>query len=182
MRDLIKKVQSGDELAFKQLTATIENDLYKIARTRLNNYEDIKDAVQNTMIIIYEKSKKIRNIEYFKTWMFKVLINECNKIYNSNKKNIEVYNQIVTDYDFNTYEDSIQDAQNRINFESIINKLNYEEKIVLTLYYNSNLSCKQISNILKTNVNTIKSRLTRSKNKLKKYYEEDLKNEERRLR
>lgn len=167
MRDLIKKVQSGDELAFKQLTATIESDLYKIARTRLNNYEDIKDAVQNTMIIIYEKSKKIRNIEYFKTWMFKVLINECNKIYNSNKKNIEVYNQIVTNYDFNTYEDSIQDAQNRINFESIINKLNYEEKIVLTLYYNSNLSCKQISNILKTNVNTIKSRLTRSKNKLK---------------
>lgn len=182
MRDLIKKVQSGDELAFKQLTATIESDLYKIARTRLNNYEDIKDAVQNTMIIIYEKSKKIRNIEYFKTWMFKVLINECNKIYNSNKKNIEVYNQIVTNYDFNTYEDSIQDAQNRINFESIINKLNYEEKIVLTLYYNSNLSCKQISNILKTNVNTIKSRLTRSKNKLKKYYKEDLKNEERRLR
>ena len=53
VRDLIKKVQSGDELAFKQLTATIENDLYKIARTRLNNYEDIKDAVQNTMIIIY---------------------------------------------------------------------------------------------------------------------------------
>lgn len=181
MKHLIKKVQSGDELAFKQLTATIENDLYKIARTRLNNREDIKDAVQNTMIIIYEKAKKIRNIEYFKTWMFKVLINECNKIYNSNKKNIEVYNQIVTDYNFNTYEDSIQDVNDKMSFESMINQLNYEERIVLTLYYNSNLSCKQISSILKTNVNTIKSRLTRGKNKLKKYFEEDLKNGKRKI-
>ena len=60
MNDLIKKVQAGDEFAFKKLTATIENDLYKVAKTRLNNDEDIKDAMQNTMIIIYEKSKIIK--------------------------------------------------------------------------------------------------------------------------
>lgn len=181
MIDLIKKVQTGDENAFKQLTATIENDLYKIAKTRLVNDEDIKDAIQNTMIIIYEKAKKIRNIEYFKTWMFKVLINECNKIYNSNKKNTSLYNQVINDVNFNTYNDTIQDIQDKISFDSFINKLNYEEKIVITLYYNSNLPCKQISNILNTNINTVKSRLTRGKRKLKKYYEEDIENEKRKV-
>ena len=181
MNDLIKKVQAGDEFAFKKLTATIENDLYKVAKTRLNNDEDIKDAMQNTMIIIYEKSKKIRNIEYFKTWMFKVLINECNKIYNSNKKNTALYNQVITDVNFNAYNDTIQDVQDKISFDSFINKLNYEEKLVITLYYNSNLSCRQISNILHTNINTVKSRLTRGKSKLKKYYEEDIENEKRKV-
>ena len=58
MNSLIKKVQSGDELAFKQLTLSIENDLYRVARTRLSNDDDIKDAIQNTMIIIYEKAKR----------------------------------------------------------------------------------------------------------------------------
>ena len=172
MNSLIKKVQSGDELAFKQLTLSIENDLYRVARTRLNNDDDIKDAIQNTMIIIYEKAKKIRNTEYFKSWMIHVLINECNKIYNSNKKNSELYNKVITDVDFNTFDNSIQEVQDKLSFDSLIEKLNYDEKIVITLYYNSQFSCRQISKILKTNINTVKSRLTRAKNKLKKYYKE----------
>ena len=172
MNDLIKKVQLGDELAFKQLTLAIKNDLYRVAKTRLYSDDDIKDAIQNTMIITYKNANKIRNIEYFKTWMIHVLINECNKIYNSNKRNNELYNKVITDVDFNTFDNSIQDVQDKISFDSLIKKLNYDEKIVITLYYNSLFSCKQISEILKTNVNTIKSRLTRGKNKLKKYYEE----------
>ncbi len=172
MNSLIKKVQSGDELAFKQLTLSIENDLYRVARTRLSNDDDIKDAIQNTMIIIYEKAKKIRNTEYFKSWMIHVLINECNKIYNSNKKNSELYNKVITDVDFNTFDNSIQEVQDKLSFDSLIEKLNYDEKIVITLYYNSQFSCRQISKILKTNINTVKSRLTRAKNKLKKYYKE----------
>lgn len=172
MNDLIKKVQLGDELAFKQLTLTIENDLYRVAKTRLNSDDDIKDAIQNTMIITYKNAKKIRNIDCFKTWMVHVLINECNKIYNSNKRNSELYNKVITDIDFNKFDNSIQDIQDKMSFDSLIKKLNYDEKIVFTLYYNSQFSSKQISEILKISVNTVKSRLTRGKNKLKKYYEE----------
>ena len=90
----------------------------------------------------------------------------------SNKKNSELYNKVITDIDFNTFDNSIQDVQDKMNFDSLIKKLNYDEKIVITLYYNSQFSCKQISEILNINVNTVKSRLTRGKNKLKKYYEE----------
>lgn len=172
LNHLIKQIQLGDEFAFKELTLLIENDLYRVAKTRLNSDDDIKDAIQNTMMITYKNAKKIRNIEYFKTWMIHVLINECNKIYNSNKKNSELYNKVITDIDFNTFNNSIHEVQDQINFDSLIKKLNYDEKIVITLYYNSQFSCKQISEILKINVNTVKSRLTRGKNKLKKYYEE----------
>ena len=172
LNHLIKQKHLGDEFAFKELTLLIENDLYRVAKTRLNSDDDIKDAIQNTMMITYKNAKKIRNIEYFKTWMIHVLINECNKIYNSNKKNSELYNKVITDIDFNTFNNSIQEVQDQINFDSLIKKLNYDEKIVITLYYNSQFSCKQISEILKINVNTVKSRLTRGKNKLKKYYEE----------
>ena len=52
MEDIIKRVQEGDEIAFKQLTQSIENDLYRVAKTRLSDDDDIKDAIQNTMIII----------------------------------------------------------------------------------------------------------------------------------
>lgn len=172
MEDIIKRVQEGDEIAFKQLTQSIENDLYRVAKTRLSDDDDIKDAIQNTMIITYKNARKIKDINCFKTWMIHVLINECNKIYKKNKKNNEIFNKLIIDSGFENHEDPIQEINNKMSFDTLIEKLNYDEKIVLTLYYNSGLSYTQISKILKINVNTIKSRLTRSVNKLKKYYEE----------
>ena len=74
MKDIIERLQDGDELAFKELTQSIENDLYRIAKTRLKDDDDIKDAIQNTMIATYKSVKKIRNAEAFKTWMIKVLM------------------------------------------------------------------------------------------------------------
>lgn len=172
MEDIIKRVQEGDEIAFKQLTQSIENDLYRVAKTRLSDDDDIKDAIQDTMIITYKNARKIKDINCFKTWMIHVLINECNKIYKKNKKNNEIFNKLIIDSGFENYEDSIQEINNKMSFDKLIEKLNYDEKIVLTLYYNSGLSYTQISKILKINVNTIKSRLTRSVNKLKRYYKE----------
>lgn len=173
MEELIKRVQEGNEIAFKQLTQSIENDLYRVAKTRLADDDDIKDAIQNTMIITYKNARKIKDTNCFKTWMIHVLINECNKIYNKNKKNNDIFNKVVIESGFEHYEDPIQDVNNKMNFDSLIAKLNYDEKIVLTLYYDSGLSYTQISKILKKNVNTIKSRITRSVSKLKKYYEEE---------
>jgi len=172
LEELIKKIQAGDELAFKKLTQNVENDLYRIARTRLIDDDDIKDAIQNTMLITYKNSKKIKNYEAFKTWMFKVLINECNKIYNKNKKNKVICERILKSSVYEQYRDPIEDVHNKMNFDILISKLSYEERIVLTLYYNSCLSYSQISKILKANENTIKSRITRAVQKLKKLYKE----------
>ena len=144
MEDIIKRVQEGDEIAFKQLTQSIENDLYRVAKTRLSDDDDINDAIQNTMIITYKNARKIKNVNCFKTWMIHVLINECNKIYKKNKKNNEIFNKLIIDSGFENYEDPIQEVNNKMSFDKIIEKLNYDEKIVLTLYYNSGLSYTQI--------------------------------------
>lgn len=172
MQDIVKKLKNGDEEAFKELTLKIENDLYRIAKTRLNNDDDIKDAIQNTMLSTYKNVGRLRNLEAFKTWMIKVLINECNKIYNLNKKNNEIVDKVTYNVSFNLYDNSIQNSNSKMNFDSMLDKLNYDEKIVVILHYNSGYSCKQISKILKVNVNTIKSRLMRGTNKVKRSYEE----------
>ena len=172
MEELIKKIQKGDEVAFKQLTQSMEKDLYVIAKLRLKNDDDIKDAIQNTMISVYKNAKKMRNIKYFKTWMFRILINECNKIYNSNNRKNNILDKLKVNSTYNNYENSIQLIDDKLNFESIINQLNYDEKIIITLYYHSQFSCAEISKLLKININTVKSRLKRAKDKLKKQYGE----------
>ena len=163
MKELIERLKSGDEIAFKELTQLIGNDLYRVARTRLKDDDDINDAIQNTMMYTYRNVKRIKNTESFKSWMLRILINECNKIYNSNKKKNNIFNKLVGNSEINSYDNSIQIVQDKMNFEALIDSLSYEEKLVITLHYNSQLSCSQIAKILNSSTNTIKSRITSKK-------------------
>lgn len=171
LKDLIEKAKSGNELAFKQLIESIIKDLYRIAYARLDDEDDINDAIQNTMIITYKNIKKQKNIEFFKTYTIRVLINECNKIYNSNKLHIFIKNK-VSKNQASYLKDSIESANDRLNFENMIKKLDYKEQLIITLFYNSNYSCKQIAKILKMNENTVKSKILRARKKIKDIYEE----------
>ena len=85
MEDLIKKAKSGDKLAFTELMLQMQDELYKIAKIRLKNDDDVFDVIQDTMLSAYKSLKKLKHNEYFKTWIIKILINECNKIYKMKK-------------------------------------------------------------------------------------------------
>ncbi len=176
MEELVKDAQNGNELAFRKLIEMLQNDLYRVAKTRLKNDEDIKDAIQNTMIITYKNIKKVRNIEAFKAWTIKILINECNKIYNSYKKNKMAFDKAMNGLDGNLFDESIFNVQSKMDFNEFISKLDYDEQLIITLYYNSQLSCSQIARIINANVHTVKSKLNRSKIKLKEMNKEDIKN------
>ncbi len=161
LKNLVSKAKKGDKEAFTCLVLKLEDDLYKIARARLNNEEDILDAVQETMISAYKSVHKIRNEEYFKTWIIKILINKCNDIYKNRKViSVSLYDDV----------DSITIFDDNLTFEFIMKRLNYDERLVIILHYLEGYTTKEISNILKINENTIKSRISRAKEKIKKQY------------
>ena len=168
MEELIKKAQKGNKEAFTEIIYEIRHDLYKIARCRLSCEEDIEDAVQETMIEAYKEIKKLKYNQYFKTWIIKILINKCNKQYRKNKKeNIS--------YEYNNLENQIKEneIQTDIDFYIIISKLEYVERIIVTLYYLERYTTKEIAKILNKNENTIKTKLSRAKKKLRRYLEEE---------
>lgn len=169
MEELVEKSKKGDNQAFSELIISIENELYKIARTRLRNEEDIKEAVQETIMKSYSSLKKLRDSKFFKTWIIRILINECNDIYKKIKKNN------YEEYDENTMkEETVNELNTKIDnldFFILIDNLNYAERIVLTLFYLEEFSTKEIAKILKEPEATIRTRLSRARNKLKKYME-----------
>ncbi len=154
----------------------IQSDLYRVARARLDVEDDICDAIQETMIMGYQHLKDLREIRYFKSWIIKILINECNKIYKQRNRQIIIFNKSVEKSAITESEDSINDANDKIDFENILKSLSYDDRLLITLYYNSQFSAKEIAELLNTNVNTVKSRLLRSKMKIKEIYKEELSN------
>lgn len=161
LKKLVSKAKRGDKEAFTFLVLKLEDDLYKIARARLNNEEDILDAVQETMISAYKSVHKIRNEEYFKTWIIKTLINKCNDIY-KNKKVISM--PLNEDIETGVIFDE------KLTFEFLMRQLKYDERLAIILHYLEGYTTKEISKILKTNENTIKSRISRAKEKIRIRY------------
>lgn len=170
MEELVIRSKNGDEKAFTELILSMKNDLYRIGKTRLNDDNDISDAIQETMINAYKHLKKLKDISNFKSWIIKILINECNKIYKKKNKSIKLFEKITVEETPNIIDNSINSINSKLDFELLINKLNYEEKLIVTLYYNNKYSCNEISEILNMNINTVKSKLTRTKEKVKKSY------------
>ena len=75
-----------DNFSFDRFIISIQKELYLIAKARLNNEDDIADAIQETILNSYNNYSKIKEEKYLKTYVIRVLINECNKIYKKKKK------------------------------------------------------------------------------------------------
>lgn len=167
MEELLSKAILGDKDAFTNIILKYEQELYKIARMRLNNDYDICEAIQSTMILAYKHIKKVKNANYLKTWIVRILINECKKIYKKNKKQILEYTQLEEVIDTKNNYDRVD---SELTFNSLLRILDYEERQILILYYSSGFSIKNISNILHINENTVKTKMRKAKNKLKEKY------------
>ena len=77
----------------------------------------------------------------------------------------------IDEYNVETLKfNNIIDVENKLNFYDIIKILNYEERLIIILYYMEDYSVKEIKNILKMNENTINTHLYRARQKIKKNY------------
>lgn len=86
LNELVKKAKKNDERAFTNLIHNIEDEMYSIAKIKLYDDNDVYEAMQNTIILIYKNIKKLKNENFFKTWAIRILINECLKVIKRMKK------------------------------------------------------------------------------------------------
>ena len=158
----IKRAKEGDVEETAKLIIENTQSLYRVAFGILKNEEEIYDAIQNTTVIVFEKIGTLKNEEFFKTWITRILINECYKICNQNKKIVylETANQ---EYENNmAYNDEYSDFEMR----NLVKSLDKEFKDVVVLYYFEDFSVKEIASILNIAEGTVKSRLSRARKQL----------------
>ncbi|WP_250673690.1 sigma-70 family RNA polymerase sigma factor (plasmid) [Paraclostridium ghonii] len=160
MKNLIEKAKKGNEESFFELIEENKLALYKAAKSILNDDDDVADAIQETIISTYRNIKSLKDDSYFKTWLTKILINKCKDIMAKNKE--------VLIFDNYKEEGYTQEFLIKFEIEEMLNVLSKEQKLVVSLYYISQFNTREISAILKESEGTIKSRLSRARNKLRK--------------
>ena len=75
---------------FTNLILDSEQTLYRVAMSMLRNEKDCEDAVQTAILTAYEKLGTLKQEQYFKTWLVRILINVCNKQLRSAAKTTEL--------------------------------------------------------------------------------------------
>ena len=70
-----KEIKYSPEV-FENLVISQKNKLYKTGMAILKNDEDTCDAIQETLISAYKNFENLNNIEYFNTWITRILINK----------------------------------------------------------------------------------------------------------
>ena len=152
----IKLAKKGDKAAFVRIIEENKASMYRVAVSILNNEQDVEDAFQNTIIKAYEGIGSLKKNQYFKTWLIRILINECNSILRSNKKIVHV----------EEFDDKASNDFSNLELTNAVNSLDEDLRIVTTLYYFEDIPQKDIANILSIPEGTVRSRLSRARNKL----------------
>lgn len=173
LEELIEKAKKGDTEAYVMLIQLIEKDLYCIASVKLNNIEDINDAIQETMLNSFKNIQKLKDSKAFKSWIIKILLNECKKIYARKYKIKTLFEKLIKTEDTSKYNDDIRDVEGKIDFDIIIKQLNDDDQLIITLYYLKDFSITEISDILNIKYNTVKTKILRAKEKIRDIVEKE---------
>ncbi|MGD8192368.1 sigma-70 family RNA polymerase sigma factor [Brevibacillus ginsengisoli] len=159
LEENVQLAQNGDKDAFIRLINHIELKLYGVARAIVKRDEDCADAIQEAILKAYRALHTLKDPAYFKTWMFRILIHECQQILRRQKR-------IVTVSEFPTRPSHSSSDYERIDLREAVDRLEETLRIVITLHYFEDMPLKQIAELLETPEGTIKSRLNRARSTL----------------
>ena len=145
--------------AFIREVRNAETMLSHISKSILKNDADCGDAVQETLLKVYEKLPMLKEEKFFRTWITRILINECKGILRKQKK--------VVPYEDYMDNERLSEENRYHHLYMAIMEFPEDLRILVTLYYIEGFSQKEISEILEIPEGTIKSRLSRARDFLK---------------
>lgn len=163
MIQLVKRSISGDADAFLELMEKNSLAMYKVARGILDNDEDAADAMQDTILTCFEKIHTLKNPEYFKTWMIRILINNCNEMLRHKGRVFPTVEMEEGIFEEPGYVDC--------EWKEILASLDEKYQVVMLLYYSKSFSVKEIAALLEISQNTVLTRLSRARKQLRAEYE-----------
>ena len=134
-----------------------ERQLYSTAKTILFSDHDCADAIQETIVKAFSNVGTLKNDNYARTWLIRILINECYSLVRKSSKFIPLESE---------------KAKNYSELYTAVNSLKNELRLPVILYYIEDFSVKEIAQILEISEGAVQKRLARARGKLRQELQE----------
>ncbi len=165
INSLVKSAKSGSAEAFGELYELYCKDMYRFAYYYLGSSAAAEDAVSECVVIAFQKIGDLRKASAFKSWLFKILHNCCNKALREkmvSMQNVE-YSSLIA------LSAPEKDENETISLKHALRQLNDEEREIVILYYSSGYTSKEIGEIMGLKDSTVRSKIMRSGEKMRTY-------------
>lgn len=176
---LIRESKNGNSSSFEELVSPHYKKAFNTAYRILGNLEDANDVAQDAIIKVFKSIGSFKENSSFSTWVYKIVVNTCIDFKRKNNKQEVIYldKQIgekngglvleIPDK-AGTPESLFEENEVKHIIHDAINELNFEQRKIIVLRDVKGFSYKEIAEILDCSEGTVKSRISRSRNNLRK--------------
>ncbi|ATP42162.1 RNA polymerase sigma factor SigW [Solibacillus sp. R5-41] len=174
----IKQVLKGDQNAYADIVNLYQHKLYQVCYRMLGNKQEAEDIAQEAFIRAYINLHSYDQNRKFSTWLYRIATNLCIDRIRKKKpdyyldaevagtEGLNMYSQIAVDEQLPEEAVEQMELQDRIQYE--ISRLPDKYRSVIVLKYIEELSLLEISEILDMPLGTVKTRIHRGREALRK--------------
>ena len=177
---LIQRILQGDQESFSLLVRKYQKGVHALVWRKIGDFHIAQEITQDAFLTAYKKLRTLKNHNQFAGWLYVIAANLCRDYLrrkrlpmesldadNTNEVDKVSYSQYVADK-----QKTDADETRRETVKELLKKLPESERTVMTLHYLGEMTIQAISEFLGVSPNTVKSRLSRARNRLRK--EEDV--------
>lgn len=171
IKRIIRKIQKGDQSAFKQLVEHFQEYAFKLAFRIVCNEDDARDVVQDSFIKVWRTIKNYDVSVKFTTWLYKIVTNSAIDQYRKNTKRRTVSIDSVAYTPFDIDSDKTQQNLDNIEIAKLIAQLSDglpdKQRVVFILRDIQGLDSQEVQEILELSETVVKSNLYHARKSLK---------------
>ena len=174
--DLIHRILDGDDTAFTELVEKYQKPVHALVWRKIGDFHIAEEITQDTFLKVYQELKTLKKPHSFASWLYVIAANNCSTWLRKKRPTTESFADTnTTQLEKPTYSGYVISENERIAIESqrevvekLLAKLQESERTVITLHYFGEMTSAEIGAFLGVSANTVRSRLRRAQQRLKK--------------
>jgi len=182
---LVAALRKGEEAAYETLILQYQQPVYNLVCRLMNDGSDVADVVQEVFLKVFRNIRTFRGNSSLKTWIYRIAVNEAHnhrrwfsrhqgqEVGFGSGENSSAREETLTDTGRTPF-DFAADREMRALVENALAELNPKFRAAVVLRDIEDLSYEEIADILEISLGTVKSRILRGREALRKILEERL--------
>lgn len=168
---ILLKAMRGDSQAFEQMVSPYEKMVWRVCWQMMGNQYDAEDTAQAAMIKAWKSISQYRGDAAFSTWLYRIAVHCCmDALRKRSRDRMDLVDTMPEDSqtESRTPESEILEREGTTEIRAALNQLSEEQKVPLVLYAIEEKSYDEISETLGVPSGTVKSRIARGRERLRR--------------
>ena len=174
--DIIQRTLDGDQQAFTELVEKYQKQVHALVWQKIGDFHIAQEITQDVFLSAFHKLSTLKHHNRLSGWLYVIADNKCKNWFRKKQLTYqsleetdpgELEEVFYSEYMTHQREEAANQKRRGI-VQKLLSTLQESDRTVVNLYYIAEMSCEDIGKFLGVSPNTVRSRLHRARNRLKK--------------